>query len=344
MAISLILDHFRAVAHWANSRELDAQLNMRTFELSIHWQGRQVRFHPLFSAKFGNRLVHVSSLSEHVLSFAGWLPYRPYTSPWSTDKLLFKRDVNAAGLRTPRQWAQGAQPDAAYIMKRSQGSFGYDLTGPFAAQEPAQSVAMPNPSGRGATFAEEFIEGQMAKIWFWGHRPFFVHLQDLPCITGDGQTSASQLAAAMLAQDSAADMFSSTEILTQCLRYQQVDPDASLPVGQRVWIDFRYGRTFQDRRRAVDANALSPLRRDCAAQLDAMGAFVARVLRETAPVPLMSSVDAVLDRENRLWWLEMNTNSILPHHGYELILSDLFNASEEASTSVHRTPTSSAVH
>jgi len=77
---------------------------------------------------------------------------------------------------------------------------------------------------------------------------------------------------------------------------------------------------------------LPDLLQSSSSQLNEMGEFAAQILQQTASVPLMCSVDAVVDAEQRLWWLEMNTNSILPHQGYELILSTLFELRADRST------------
>jgi hypothetical protein len=55
-----------------------------------------------------------------------------------------------------------------------------------------------------------------------------------------------------------------------------------------------------------------------------MGKALAKLLKLTFPAPLMISIDGVLDREGVIWWLEMNTNSVVPPDGYEAMFSDLF--------------------
>lgn len=329
MAISLVLDHFRAVAQWATQNQADAQLDMQTFQLTIQWNGHGYRFHPIFPAKSGNQFVHSSVLTENAVGFGGWLPYRPYRSRWSTDKLLFKQDAARAGLRVPRQWPLGTQPDADYILKRSQGSFGYEIAGPFHGDRPLHLEGNSNQSGSGVLFGEQFVEGRMAKIWFWGAQPFFVHLQDYPLIEGDGTQTAIVLAQKKIDLDVGAAALVNMEIVRSSLTYQGILPDDVLEEGRRAWFDFRYGRTFADRRRSQDGNSLAQLLGPCGDQLAEMGDFVVGILKEAAQVPLMCSVDAVLDDSNRLWWLEINTNSTLPHHGYAVILTDLFHGAEQ---------------
>jgi len=333
MAISTVLDHFRTVMQWATANDAEAQLDMRTFELRLQRQGAGFRLHPMFPARVGGQFVHSQVLTEHAVGFGGWLPYRPYTSRWSTDKLLFKRDAAAQGIRVPTQWKLGEQPDADFILKRSEGSFGYDISGPYQAGTPITDAVQPNlVAGRGQAFPEQFIAGRMAKIWFWGSQPFFAHVQDYPVVQADGVHTAIALAKARIAQDIGAAGLVSDEIVRSTLRFQSIDPDGVPENGRAFWIDFRYGRTFEDRRKSVDVNGLPDLLQSSSFQLNEMGEFAAQILQQTASVPLMCSVDAVVDAEQRLWWLEMNTNSILPHQGYELILSTLFELRADRST------------
>lgn len=325
MAISTVLDHFRTVMQWATENDAEAQLDMRTFELRVQRKGAGFRLHPMFPARVGGQFVHSPLLTEHAVGFGGWLPYRSYTSRWSTDKLLFKQDAMAEGIRVPARWKPGEQPDVDFILKRSEGSFGYDISGPYRATTPIADAAQPNlAAGRGQAFTEQFIIGRMAKIWFWGAQPFFAHVQSYPMLQADGLQTAMALAKARIAQDVGAAGLVSDEIVCSALRFQGIEPEDIPENGREFWIDFRYGRTFEDRRKGADTNALPELQKSSASQLKEMGDFAAQVLKQTASVPLMCSVDAVIDTEQRLWWLEMNTNSILPHPGYGPILASLF--------------------
>jgi hypothetical protein len=105
-----------------------------------------------------------------------------------------------------------------------------------------------------------------------------------------------------------------------------VQPTDVPSAGQSLWIDFRYGRTFLTRQRAERiTNALPMLQERCASQLMAMQQGVAQALMQVGSVPLACSVDGILDEHDQLWWLELNSNPLFPHHGYDTMLSDLFD-------------------
>ena len=72
-------------------------------------------------------------------------------------------------------------------------------------------------------------------------------------------------------------------------------------------------------------NELAALQQRSGAQLNAMGGALATLLRKTIPVPVVITVDGVLDEDGKVWWLEMNTNSLLPPEGYETMFRDLFS-------------------
>jgi hypothetical protein len=60
-------------------------------------------------------------------------------------------------------------------------------------------------------------------------------------------------------------------------------------------------------------------------QIAQMGTLMRAALREVAPVPLAYSVDAVLDGQGQLWWLELNSHPLFPHSGYDVMLCDIYN-------------------
>ena len=268
------------------------------------------------------KLGHVSSLVPSVVGFGGWVPYLPYLTRLSVDKMVFKEHAKRSGLKVPRAWKPGAAPDASYIFKRSRGSFGYGIEGPYAAAIQPQPPA-DTGEGAGELFTEQFIAGRIVKLWLWGATPVFADVQDYPCIVGDGTSPASELVARRTINESGALADDAT--WKTCLAFQDVKESEVLEVGRSAWIDFRYGRTFPDRSRAVRIqNALPQLEKECGDQLRAVAHVVAQALSELTAAPLMCSVDGVLDREGTLWWLELNSNPLIPHQSYEVMLSDLF--------------------
>jgi hypothetical protein len=323
MAYSTVLDHFRAVQAWTSSHRARAELDMNTLQLQVYCANRYFLFYPRFGAITNGQLVHLSTLTESSVIFGGWLPYQVYTTELSTDKLLFKQYLSQAGIRTPRIWQAGEVPDMPHITKPSRGSFGYGIAGPFLPNEFGNTSAPPQKHE--TLFAEQFIVGKIVKLWLWGGRAFFAEMQDYPRITGDGITSAGELARIRIAVDSGAGALVDASIVQTCLAFQGLGPDDIPSMGQTYWIDFRYGRSFQDRRQAGKmVNELATLQAQCGDQLAALQEAVAKALKRVATAPLACTVDGVLDEQGQLWWLELNSNPLFPHHGYETMFNDLF--------------------
>jgi hypothetical protein len=59
-------------------------------------------------------------------------------------------------------------------------------------------------------------------------------------------------------------------------------------------------------------------------QIAQMGNTLVRLTREAFPAPVMLTADAQLTDSGVIHWLEMNTNSIMPPEGYDVMFADLF--------------------
>lgn len=330
--LTVSFNHFLAIQRWAAETGAGVLLDLKDFTLEVKHRGRYYRLHPLFQARVNGRLMHVSALGEQVRGFGGWRPYPAFAHPHSSDKTLFKQFLRQSGLRSPAGWEAGAEPPPLdYVLKAESGSFGESVHGPFRAgthaalAPPAEGVSAEQPATR--LFAEQFVQGRMLKVWFWGPRAFFAHVQDYPTVTGDGQHTVEALmrrrvALAQLDWDHHADLHTAAS----CLAFQGLELHSVPAAGQAAWIDFRYGDRYPTGvgGTPVSDNAIGELRRIAGPQVDAMGQALAQLLRATIPAPLAITVDGVLDAEGQIWWLEMNTNSLLPPEGYAEMFADLF--------------------
>lgn len=324
MALSTFFDHFRAVRRWAAQHDAKVEMDVRSMQLEIRCANLYFTFFPIFAASLNDRLVHIEDLADSAIAFGGWRPYKPYSTRLSTEKLLFKQHLSEAGVRTPQLWPIGQQPTQGYIRKKSRGSFGYDIQGPFQATVLAQPPGLGEQNG--VSFHEQFVAGKIVKIWYWGHTPFFAEMQDYAMITGDGLATVGALADAKINQDIGANVLADKAILASCVAYQGFSLTDVLPAGRELWIDFRYGRTFEKRGGgAKGGSALTELNASSGEQIAQMGTLMRGALREVAPVPLAYSVDAVLDDQGQLWWLELNSHPMFPHAGYNVMLSDIYN-------------------
>ena len=321
-----MLNHFAALQRLAAKTGARINLDTSNFVFEAKLRNRYFSFYPQFLVLKDQRLSHVPALVDEAIGFAGWRPYPPYSFPLSTDKLLFKRHLEAAGQRVPVTWMDPGDADRDFVIKRSMGSFGMKMSGPFRAAERNAFELGEAASGSGEIFAEQFIEGVIIKVWYWGQRAFFAHEQAYPLITSDGGTTLSELARTRM-RVAPGDWSGSpaAAVAHACLRYQGLAPGDVLAADRTAWIDYRYGRTYdQGGLSRFSDNVLARLPEAVRGQIASAGAVAARALAEVMPAPVAYALDAMLDREGRLWWLEMNSNPVVPPEGYAEMFADLF--------------------
>jgi hypothetical protein len=325
--INAFTNHFRAVQEWGQRAQASIALDVLTFEMEVKCRGRYYNFHPQFVGRVQGRLLNLPALTPDTTGFIGWRPYRPVSYELSTHKLQFKKFADACGLRTPAQWnvdASAPPPDTDYILKRASGSFGYELAGPFRAH--TVPPADPTVPGSGALFAEQFVRGRSMKVWYWGQRPFFAHLREPATVITDGQSTLRELIERRFrSANQDFDTHAERHVVQDCLAYQGLGLDDAPEEGRPVLVDYRYGRELRlgasNTRSDNDLPSLPP---PVLEAVELAGAHFAAKLRETMPAPVAYALDAVVDADNQVWWLEANSNPVLPPEGYETMFADLF--------------------
>ena len=326
--LTATLNHFRQVQAWAQSVNAEATLDIRSFELEIRHNHRFYKFFPQFFCQIQGRLAHAPALSADAVGFIGWLPYKPLSWELSGDKLAFKQLITQLEERTPSSWSELHKVNADYILKQSIGSFGYELAGPFkAAHASKQDITAHAPGARGITFAEQFVAGDSLKVWFWGAAPFFAHRHAYPEVHGDGIKSLGNLIQERLAHlnnplsNNSLDKMAMNSVID----YQGLTLDTVPAVGQAVWLDYRYGRTYvPDINQRLSDNAIPTFSPPLTEQIKRLGGKLAHELSKQFPAPVLYSIDGVIDADDQIWWLEMNSNPMFPPEGYPLVFTTLF--------------------
>ncbi|MDB5753320.1 MAG: hypothetical protein JWP65_3741 [Ramlibacter sp.] len=325
--INVAFNHFAAVREWAAQAGADAFVDMKDFTLEVKHKGRYYRMYPLFQGTVQGRAVHLTELTPDVRGFGGWKPYDLFTHSHSTDKQKFKEFLVECDIRSPAllDAGQGCRQHD-YVVKARSGSFGQGLFGPYRAGARPR-VPEHDVIAHGSMFAEEFVQGQILKVWFWGARPFFAHVHSYPTIVGDGTSTVEVLlerkvSAARLPWEG----FRACTVAAACLEFQGASPGTVLGHGSELWIDYRYRQQYSPNVQIVSAgdNQLEELLEQSGRQVEEMGQALAGLLRRTTRLPVLISVDGMLDASGRIWWLEMNTNSLLPPEGYSVMFADLF--------------------
>jgi hypothetical protein len=323
----ITMNHFRAIKAWADAHGGEARLDIASFEMEVKARNRYYRLLPQFLHESDGRMLHVNTLLPKSTSFIGWRPYQALRLAMSTDKLVFKQAIAAAGLPTPAHWPSAGDATTDFILKRSVGSFGYQLAGPFRqGQLPEIPAALSDGRARGTLFAEAFTPGQIIKAWFWGAQPVHVQSQSYAAVVGDGRTDLHTLVARRLAEIGETwESYGERDQISGCLAYQGEDPGAVPAEGHPVWIDYRYGRRFTQQGNTESQDNVWPRMPDAQReQLLRAGAWLAAALRAELNAPVLCAMDGVLDASGKVWWLELNSNPVCPPTAYFEMLSSLF--------------------
>lgn len=286
----------------------EAMLPFDSFEVLARKGGEHHRFSPRFLAIKDGVRRYGDSLNNETDSFAGWMPYQRKNWLIAVDKLAFKQFSREADLQVPDY---SFMPDSALknvIIKRANGAFGTRMHGPFlrAGQYKLDMLA--------GEFYERFIEGSIAKIWFWNAEPICMEHDAMPSVTGNGIATIGQLISRKMARRRRLSEPEAAEILAgrqEILAFYGVDINNVLPDKQRLIIEFRYGSDFME---SWDRKTIYFERQPAhvhLAELKKTGLRLQEAIPATIRKDTLFTVDAIIDKEQKLWFLEMNCNPVV---------------------------------
>lgn len=288
-----LLEHTKAVGAWAQARGARASMDAADLSMQVVRGSRTLRLWPQFVGKRdGQRLVYFDSADRHAIGFVGWLPYRPQAWDLSLSKLVFKDTAQALDIPTPARWADAALADVPFLVKRAAGAFGYGMHGPYP---PGHPVALAE-----GEYAEAFQWGRIARAWYWSGQLAVLELFEMPGVTGDGVTRYEALL-----QRASAEVPADFAPLAAL---QGVAPDDVPEAGRRIVCDYRYVSPFNP---TLYANA-NRLPRLAGTPLAERFADAGRRLWPRIPGPPQRQagfvLDAIVDTDDRPWFLEINSN------------------------------------
>lgn len=234
-------DHVR----WLRQAALDSG-----FELIIAGESLQAllrrgdRFwalQPRFLATVNGVAQYTPALIDEVTHFAGWLPDRSKRWPAASDKLAFKQWAQQAGLRVPAYATSISSDMADVVVKQAASSFGAQIAGPFRS---ASEYAI-EPSRR--EYYEQFVDGEIFKVWFWNGSPVCAERDTMPHVTGNGRATFRKLIeerANLMQKSEPSELARQIERCAVTLRFFGLSLDDIPDQGARQLVEFRYGSSL----------------------------------------------------------------------------------------------------
>jgi hypothetical protein len=310
--------HFGAVQKCLQAMGGRAICNMETGALEIRARGRKVGLFPQFGLfKYGGGIGYTQTLLDTAEFFVGWRPYVGRTFPFAFDKRAFKAFCRGNGVAVPRQWVLPQEVETDVLIKRGVSSFSEGIMGPFtpaAVQRLGRTLA-------DGEFLEEFIAGDIIKVWYWNATPVCMDVLPMPSVTGDGRRTLRQLINRIKFPHIQGD-WSAWQAIAE---YQGMTLDHIVTQGQRVLAEFRYQCILhQVATEFPNTNVLAnyagtPLMQ----QLRRSGEVFWRGIPENVRSNILFTVDGILDRAGKAHFVEINSNPTVHPDAYAPMLEGL---------------------
>lgn len=332
--------HFRAVSEVLARIGGRSTCNAETGALDVRARGRRVQLFPQFGfTPPGGGAGYLRTLQDNAEFFVGWRPYPLRFWPLSFDKRAFKAFCRANGVATPRQWIRLEDIEADVLIKMGVSSFSQGINGPYTSA----AVKRLGRAPANGEFFEEFIPGEIIKVWYWNATPVCLEVLPMSRVTGDGIRTLRQLIKLRMFPHGGGDW----EPWRALAEYQGLSLEAVVPNGRPVLIEFRYrsclrGLLPDDASSNVLAKyAGTPLME----QLRSSGEVFWRGIPDAVRQDTLFTVDGILDRNGRATFVEMNSNPAVHPDAYLPMLNSLFavDASEQLQQSARTTHRTASV-
>jgi hypothetical protein len=311
--------HFRAISECLQRMEVRATCNVETGALDIRGRGRRTELFPQFGLFRPGGLGYAQALSEDTHCFIGWRPYANRFWPLSFDKRAFKAFCRGNGVAVPRQWNRPEEVEADVLVKRGVSSFSEGIRGPFTPE----AVKGAGHSLAEGEFFEEFIHGDILKVWYWNATPVCLEVVPMPTVTGDGSRTLRQLIHRAKAPHVDGDWLAWQAIA----EYQGLSLDTVLANGRKVLVEFRYQCSLHPV--LCDFPNLNVLTKYTGTalfeQLRISGEIFWRGIPDALRQNTVFTVDGILGRDGMARFVEMNSNPALQPDVYGPMLETLLD-------------------
>ena len=316
-----LLNHFHALRPALQRLGAEAFIDPCTLVLRVRIGTARHTFHPQFMAIRGGITQFFTRFEDDAVRFTGWCPCVNQRWPLAEEKLVFKRFATHNGLRTPDYSVDPLTPMRDVILKRSASSFSEGIKGPFRS---ASEHSLDPGAGE---YFERFIPGRLTKIWYCNERPVCLEFERMAFVQGNGVSSIRGLARAILRHRGRK---MDIDELTPFLAYQGITLDTVLKRNEEQVIEFRFGSNLLVPDGATDVDLVANMIPSLESDLRDVGRKLWDAIREDVHPNTIFTVDAVLDEEERLWVLEMNSNPYVHPYVYPAMLEQTFSGKAPA--------------
>lgn len=314
--LTTFFNHAQAVQKAAGELGIQASTQLADFGLRLELPGRTAVWPARFMARLDDRLSYSEALIPGTVGFAGWTPYAQRRWPVAVDKAAFKQFAYEHGLATPAACLDPARIGGPFLIKKIDGSFGDGIRGPYLnydAEDPDQRLQEDE-------YYENFIVGLIAKAWCWGDQCVAVHLHEPSTVTGDGRSTLRHIVKALPNTRGENDW----ELIARLAAYCGIAGiEAVPPEGRQVLVEFRYASRYEresyENPNVRDRIVGSALAR----QFDEAAALLSRAISPDPQLQRsMYTLDAVVDGDGEVQFLEMNCCPLVHPDLYRVMLGD----------------------
>lgn len=316
-----LLPHLRSISEGLKKFGAHGKLTFETLALEISHEGRYFELVPHFAEYTSdNELKSAPKLTSAVSQFIGWRVGAKQPCEIKTNKLAFKKFCAEHKLRTPEIVNIDGDYDALVLVKEiAPAAFRGVITGPMLL--PAARRLEAASSAR--NFIEGFVDGDPVQAWYWDGKLACVEIHQKATVTGDGITPLRELVDAQCPDYGNFDW----QIVEPMALVQGVKLDDVLPSGKEIAVDFRW-HTGLKMAAAISENVLDKLTDSpVLEQLTHAGPAFLKAFPATGREHVLFRLDGVIDRQNVVWFTDMDRDNYVHPDVYPTMINSLFSNS-----------------
>ena len=309
--------HTKCLRQVALDLNLKMQMDMQSLHVKINNKNKIDILYPKYIYRTPEGVQSSTNFYDNTAWFAGWsLNDKPTVVNNFKDKLHFKKLLIEANIPTPQYSISNNHSLDNFVIKKTQSSGGRAILGPFKASDRVK------PTLSESEFFETFIDGEITKIWFWNELPICLERQGMPRVIGDGVSTILDL----IKRNYCISLFPVvTQRLNQFLSVKNYSLNHILQKDETQLLEFVYGKgiTLQLPAKLEVVDDMED--ENFVMQLLRIGDLANRYIKEESHHDMIYTVDAICDKNEKLWILEANSYPVIHPFLYSIMLSKLID-------------------